>query len=165
MCHLLALWLFRAGLAHGLPEKTEQPLPPPASSHNFFCPHNPALESIWRPQKWEYPLMFILAGSFSFFTPFFFNNQTSRKCGELTAWQQQRNSLEKLRWILLRFQALRQESQRSNHLLVVFNHFFCGTFLVPETNLSVQHEVAWEHGPLDASFDLGITIAILTTSF
>lgn len=34
------------------------------------------------------------------------------------------------------------ESQRSNRPLVVFNHFFCGTFLVPETNLSVLHEGA-----------------------
>lgn len=84
---------------------------------------------------------------FYFFFFFFFNNQSSRKSGELTAWQQQRNSLEKLRWILLRFQALRQESQRSNRLLVVFNHFFCGTILVPETNLSVRHEGAWEHRP------------------
>lgn len=75
----------------------------------------------------------------------FFNNQGSRKCGELTAWQQQRNSLGKLRWSLLRFQPLRQESQRSNHPLVVFNHFFCGTFLVRETNLSVQHGWAWDH--------------------
>lgn len=74
----------------------------------------------------------------------FFNNQSSRKCGELTAWQKQRNSLEKLRWILLRFQTLRQELQRNNRLLVVFNHFFCGTFLVHETNLSVRHEGAWE---------------------
>ena len=122
-------------------------LSPSLTPHHLFCPHNPALENIWRPQKWEYPLMFILAGSFSFLLLlllFFFNNQSSRKRGELTAWQQQRNSLEKLRWILLRFQVLRQESQRSNRLLVVFNHFFCGTFLVHETNLSVQHEGAWE---------------------
>lgn len=84
---------------------------------------------------------------FLFTSFFFFNNQSSRKSGELTAWQQQRNSLEKLRWILLRFQALRQESQRSNRLLVVFNHFFCGTILVHETNLSVRHEGAWEHRP------------------
>lgn len=39
----------------------------PSTPHpTLFCPHNPALENIWRPQKWEYPLMFILAGSFSF---------------------------------------------------------------------------------------------------
>lgn len=81
--------------------------------------------------------------SFPFFF-FFFNNQGSRKCGELTAWQQQRNSLGKLRCSLLRFQPLRQESQRNNRLLVVFNHSFCGTFLVQETNLSVQHGGAWE---------------------
>lgn len=90
---------------------------------------------------------------FSFF--FFFNNQSSRKRGELIAWQQQRNSLEKLRWILLRFQALRQESQKSNRLLVVFNHFFCGTFLVHETNLSVQHEGAWEERLLEWRLWLG----------
>lgn len=89
------------------------------------------------------PLMFILAGFFSLFF-FFFNNQGSRKCGELTAWQQQRNSLGKLRCSPLRFQPLRQESQRNNRLLVVFNHSFCGTFLVQETNLSVQHGGAWE---------------------
>lgn len=77
---------------------------------------------------------------FPFCSFFFFNNQSSRKCGELTAWQQQRNSLEKPRWILLRFQALLRESQRSNRLRVVFNHFFCGTFLVHETNLRVRPE-------------------------
>lgn len=38
--------------------------------------------------------------------------------------------------------ALYQESQRSNRLRVVFNHFFCGTFLVHETNLGVLHEGA-----------------------
>lgn len=75
---------------------------------------------------------------------FFFNNQGSRKCGELTAWQQQRNSLGKLRCSSLRFQPLRQASQRNNRLLVVFNLFFCGTFLVQETNLSVQRGGAWE---------------------
>lgn len=134
----VALWADRSIVSQRKQKATPSPSPVISLSPQ------PALENIWRPQKWEYPLMFILAGSFSFLL-LFLNNQSSRKCGELTAWQQQRNSLEKLRWILLRFQALRQDSQRSNRLLVVFNHFFCGTFLVPETNLSVRHEGAWEH--------------------
>ena len=110
-------------------------------------------------------LLFLFTSSFFFF---FFNNQSSRKRGELTAWQQQRNSSEKLRWILLRFQVLRQESQRSNRLLVVFNHFFCGTFLVHETNLSVQHEGAWEQRLLEwrlwlANYYSGINYFLLTS--
>lgn len=124
-------------LARCLPEENILPTKPP----NLLF-----LQSIsgdyLKPTEVGVPLMFILAGLFSFF--FFFNNQGSRKCGELTAWQQQRNSLGKLRCSSLRFQPLRQASQRNNRLLVVFNLFFCGTFLVQETNLSVQRGGAWE---------------------
>lgn len=113
---------------------------PPHKAPNLLFPQSISRDYL-KPTEVGVPLMFILASLFSFF----FNNQGSRKCGELTAWQPQRNSLGKLSCSPLRFQPLRQASQRNNRLLVVFNLFFCGTFLVQETNLSVQHEGAWEH--------------------
>lgn len=139
-----ALW---GRFSQCLPEETEiKPLLPPPPSQSLLSPQSSSGKYL-KATEVGVPFDVYIGWLLFLVTSFFFNNQSSRKCGELTAWQQQRNSLEKLRWILLRFQALKQESQRSNRPLVVFNHFFCGTFLVPETNLSVLHEGAWEHRP------------------
>lgn len=137
---------------------------------NLFCPHS----QLWKISEghrsgsalwclyWLAPFPFY----FFFFILFFFlNNQRSRKCGELTAWQQQRNSLEKLRWILLRFQTFRQESQGSSPLLVVFNHFFCGTLVVHETNLGVQRGGAWAHRLIQRWLGFGVCCGSMSHFF